>query len=91
MQFASVVLVALEFGLLLFYLGKTVMLRHRDVTNKLSIRIHTSQMMYIVCINDEKIKSKIGPINIGDNRPETLPLFNNGLSFEIRMLYRIPT
>ncbi|MCH2224390.1 MAG: DUF6268 family outer membrane beta-barrel protein [Crocinitomicaceae bacterium] len=52
---------------------------------------HSILRKYKVYSNNEKIKSKIGPINIGDNRPETLPLFNNGLSFEIRMLYRIPT
>jgi len=40
--------------------------------------------------NEEQLSLKIGPINIGNNRPDTPPMFENGWSVEARMIYRLP-
>lgn len=38
-----------------------------------------------------QMNMKLGPVNIGDNRATGTPWFNNGWSFEMRMIYRFPT
>lgn len=39
---------------------------------------------------DDKLNIKLGPVNIGDNRVETDKWFQNGWSFEGRMIFRLP-
>ncbi len=45
---------------------------------------------YRVYNDNEQMDVKFGPVNVGDNRTETGPLFRNGLSFEARFIYRLP-
>lgn len=40
--------------------------------------------------SEDQISLKIGSINLGDNRPETPPMFENGWSIETRIIYRFP-
>lgn len=40
--------------------------------------------------DNETLDLKLGPVNIGDNRPTTSSLFENGWSFEARFIYRLP-
>lgn len=52
---------------------------------------HSILRKYRLFSDHEKVQTKVGPVNIGDDRVDTKPLFNNGMSFEIRFLYRMPT
>ena len=45
---------------------------------------------YRIYQNSDQMYMKIGPVNVGDNRVETSPLFMNGASFEMRFIYRLP-
>lgn len=45
---------------------------------------------YRVYNDSDQMSLKLGPVNIGDNRPETQRVFKNGLSFEARFIYRLP-
>lgn len=45
---------------------------------------------YRVYNDSDQMSLKLGPVNIGDNRPETQGMFKNGLSFEARFIYRLP-
>ncbi len=38
----------------------------------------------------DKMKIKMGPVNLGDNRIDTDKWFQNGWSFEARMIFRLP-
>jgi len=40
--------------------------------------------------NGERLSLKLGPVNIGDNRPETEALFKNGIFIEGKIIYRLP-
>ncbi|NOQ75169.1 MAG: hypothetical protein GQ574_24360 [Crocinitomix sp.] len=40
--------------------------------------------------DNETLDLKLGPVNIGDDRPTTNTLFENGWSFEARFIYRLP-
>ena len=40
--------------------------------------------------DSQTLDLKLGPVNIGDNRPTTSSLFENGWSFEARFIYRLP-
>ena len=40
--------------------------------------------------NSEQMTVKFGPVNIGDNRPKTSPMFNDGLFVESKIIYRLP-
>ncbi|MFT5820361.1 MAG: hypothetical protein ACI8ZM_001600 [Crocinitomix sp.] len=40
--------------------------------------------------DNETLDLKLGPVNIGDDRPTTSTLFENGWSFEARFIYRLP-
>lgn len=40
--------------------------------------------------DDNTLNLKLGPVNIGDDRPTTSSLFENGWSFEARFIYRLP-
>ena len=45
---------------------------------------------YRVFENDEQLTLKLGPVNIGDNRPETQALFKDGVFIEGKIIYRLP-
>lgn len=45
---------------------------------------------YRVYNDTEKMDVKFGPVNVGDNRTVTTPIFKNGMSFEARFIYRLP-
>ena len=45
---------------------------------------------YRIYENNERLTLKLGPVNIGDNRPETNTLFNNGPFIEGKIIYRLP-
>lgn len=45
---------------------------------------------YRIYLNQEQLDLKLGPVNVGDDRPPVSPLFKNGLSFETRFIYRLP-
>lgn len=45
---------------------------------------------YRIYNKDERELTKIGPIHIGDDRPETLSLFKDGVSLEVGLIYRFP-
>jgi len=45
---------------------------------------------YRIYENDQILTLKLGPVNIGDNRPDTRPLFNNGFFIESKIIYRLP-
>lgn len=51
---------------------------------------HSVLRKYRFYENNEKLALKLGPVNIGDDRPESIPLFENGWSFECRFIYRLP-
>jgi len=51
---------------------------------------HSVLRKYRFYENNEKLALKLGPVNIGDDRPETVSLFENGWSFEARFIYRLP-
>tara|TARA_B110000037_G_scaffold97504_1_gene114281 strand:- start:3927 stop:4838 length:912 start_codon:yes stop_codon:yes gene_type:complete len=40
--------------------------------------------------DSDKLDFKLGPVNIGDDRPTTNSLIENGWSFEARFIYRLP-
>lgn len=39
----------------------------------------------------QQMSLKVGPANVGDNRPESNLLFKDGLSFESKLIFRLPT
>lgn len=45
---------------------------------------------YRVYDNEDQMTLKLGPINIGDNRPESEVLFDNGWFIEGKIIYRLP-
>ena len=45
---------------------------------------------YRMYSNDDTIDWKLGPVNFGNDRVDVSPAFDNGLSFEARMIYRLP-
>lgn len=44
---------------------------------------------YRIYNQTEQLNWKLGPVNIGDDRPDITPQFQNGLSFEARFIYRL--
>ena len=46
--------------------------------------------VYSVYDSMEQLGLKIGPVSLDNNRPETIPLFNDGGSIEVRVIYRLP-
>lgn len=51
---------------------------------------HSVLRKYRFYPDEEKLALKLGPVNLGDNRQVTTPLFENGISFEMRFIYRLP-
>ncbi len=51
---------------------------------------HSILRKYRLYNDTKKLALKLGPVNIGDDRPETISLFENGMSFEFRFIYRLP-
>ena len=51
---------------------------------------HSVLRKYRIYENDRRMGLKLGPINILDGRGTSSPLFNEGWSFELRMLVRMP-
>ena len=45
---------------------------------------------YRIYQGDDRMTAKLGPVNISDNRTNTTYMFNNGMSFEFRFIYRLP-
>lgn len=45
---------------------------------------------YRIYDSSDKMKLKLGPVNIGDDRNEVPVLMKNGLSFEARLIFRLP-
>ncbi|MFT4602762.1 MAG: hypothetical protein ACI857_002949 [Arenicella sp.] len=45
---------------------------------------------YRVYDGSETMNLKLGPVNIGDNRPSNISAMENGMSFEARFIYRLP-
>ncbi len=50
---------------------------------------HSALRKYRIYENDRRMGLKLGPININDDRPDTIPLFKGGWSFELRLLFRL--
>ena len=42
-------------------------------------------------VDGDKMPLKLGPVNIGDDRLKPNPWFENGFSFEARLIFRLPT
>jgi hypothetical protein len=51
---------------------------------------HSVLRKYRFYDNNEKLALKLGPVNIGDDRPEAINQIENGFSFECRFIYRLP-
>jgi hypothetical protein len=52
---------------------------------------HSILRKYRIYDPNEKLALKLGPVNIGDTRPTTYSLMENGWSFELRLIFRMPT
>ncbi|MGB1103930.1 MAG: DUF6268 family outer membrane beta-barrel protein [Crocinitomicaceae bacterium] len=51
---------------------------------------HSILRKYRFYDNNEKLGLKIGPVNLLDERPETISMLENGWSFELRLIFRMP-
>lgn len=51
---------------------------------------HSVLRKYRYYDNSDRMALKLGPVNIGDNRTQQVPLFENGWTFETRLIYRLP-
>jgi hypothetical protein len=51
---------------------------------------HSILRKYRLYNEGDQMNVKLGPVNIGDNRPVSEASFENGLSFEARFIYRLP-
>tara|TARA_B110000285_G_scaffold104055_1_gene118478 strand:- start:4679 stop:5608 length:930 start_codon:yes stop_codon:yes gene_type:complete len=65
-----------------FHLGKNIWFHIKAGTSILR--------SYRTFENNDKLVMKLGPVNIGDDRPETSPMFNDGLFVESKIIYRLP-
>lgn len=52
---------------------------------------HSILRKYRVYDHNEKLALKLGPVNISDKRPTNYSIMENGWSFELRFLFRMPT
>ena len=50
---------------------------------------HSVLRKYRIYPENEKMGLKLGPVNVGDKRTFSAPLFNEGWSFELRFLFRL--
>lgn len=51
---------------------------------------HSILRNYTLYTNDQQVRGKVGPINIGDSRKNDIHGFKDGLSLEARLIYRLP-
>jgi len=52
---------------------------------------HSILRKYRMYDHNEKLALKLGPVNLSDNRPTNYSIMENGWSFELRILFRMPT